>query len=99
MAKKTGKGKERKQRQKKRDEQRGITRGAKGGVKHQPGRGHEPRSAIRRKKRFARKAAKRRQREEEKARQDREAWEALPEEVQKMRPELQPKSPRPPHDR
>jgi hypothetical protein len=73
-------------------------KGPKGGVKHQPGRGHDPKSGPQRKKRFARKAAKKRQEEEEAARRQWEQWERLTEEQRKLRPDLRPNQPRPNHD-
>jgi hypothetical protein len=71
-------------------------RGPKGGIKHQPGRGHDRKSGPQRKKRFARKAAKKRQAEEEDARKAWEEWDRLPEEVKRLLgPTGQPKVPRP----
>jgi hypothetical protein len=59
-------------------------RGPKGGIKHQPGRHHDTKSADEKKKRFARKAAKKRQQEKERARQAWQAWDALPENVKRL---------------
>jgi len=77
-------------------------RGPKGGVKHQPGRGHDRKSAVERKKRFARKAEEKRQALEEDARRAWAEWDKLSDEVKKLLgPAGQPRMPRPddePHD-
>jgi hypothetical protein len=66
-------------------------KGSRGGVKHQPGRGHDTKSGPQRKKRFARKAAKK-----ETARKAWEKWDRLPDEVKKALGSAgQPKVPRP----
>jgi hypothetical protein len=71
-------------------------RGPKGGIKHQPGRGHDTKSGAQRKKRFARKAAKKRKAKEEEARKAWEEWDRLPDEAKKLLgPAGQPKVPRP----
>jgi hypothetical protein len=71
-------------------------RGPKGGVRHQPGRGHDRKSAREKKRRFARKMARRRRRREKDARKQWEQWDQLPEEVKKLLgPAGQPKVPRP----
>ena len=59
-------------------------RGPKGGMKHQPGRGHDRKSAGSKKKRFARKAANKRERQTEDAKKAWADWDALPPEVQKF---------------
>jgi hypothetical protein len=71
-------------------------RGPKGGIKHQPGRGHDRKSAIEKRKRFVRTRAKKRQKQNEDAKKAWEEWDRLPEEVKKLRgPTGQPKVPRP----
>jgi hypothetical protein len=74
-------------------------RGPKGGIKHQPGRGHDPRSGTQKKKRFARKAARKRQEEEEDAQRQWAEWDQLPDDVKKLLgPQGEPKVPRPKDD-
>jgi hypothetical protein len=81
------------------DEEEGQKkRGPKGGIKHTPGRGHARKSGPQKKKRFQRKAARKRRDRQDDLRKQWQAWDALPPEVQKMRPELQPKLPRPTDD-
>jgi hypothetical protein len=71
-------------------------RGPKGGIKHQPGRGHNRKSAKEKRKRFARTAAKKRQRQEEDAKKAWDAWDKLSDEVKKLLgPTAQPDVPRP----
>ena len=71
-------------------------RGPRGGVPHQPGRGHDRKSAASRKKRFARKAIARRKAVEDNARQEWAEWDALPEEVKRLLgPTKRPRMPRP----
>jgi hypothetical protein len=78
------------------DKGRDKKRGPKGGIRHQPGRGHDPKSGSQRKKRFARKAARKRQAKEEEARKAWEEWDRLPDEAKKLLgPAGQPKVPRP----
>jgi hypothetical protein len=74
-------------------------RGPKGGVKHQPGRGHDRKSVPEKKKRFARKAARKRREQEEEARKAWAEWDALPDDVKRLLgPAGQPKRPRPSDD-
>lgn len=71
-------------------------RGPKGGIKHQPGRGHDRKSSPSKKKRFARRAAQKRQEQEEDARKAWSEWDALPEEVKRLLgPTAAPRTPRP----
>jgi hypothetical protein len=70
-------------------------RGPKGGVKHTPGRDHARKSGAQKKKRFQRKAAQKRQAGQEDLQKRWDEWDALPPEVQKLRPEMKPKQPRP----
>jgi hypothetical protein len=72
-------------------------RGPKGGIQHQPGRGHDAKSGPRKKERHQKKAAKRRKEREELARQQWEVWDQLTEEQKRFRPELKPSMPRPEH--
>jgi hypothetical protein len=74
-------------------------RGAKGGVKHTPGRGHTRKSSPQKKKRFQRKAARKRRAKQDDLRKQWEEWDALPPEVQKLRPEKRPIQPRPTDER
>jgi hypothetical protein len=70
-------------------------RGARGGVKHTPGRDHARKSAAQKKKQFQRKAAQKRKAEQEHLQKRWQEWDALPPEVQKLRPDMKPKQPRP----
>jgi hypothetical protein len=70
-------------------------RGPKGGVKHQPGGGHDRKSKPGRTTRFRKKAARKRQQEAEEARRQWAAWDRLDDERKKFFPELKPKLPRP----
>jgi hypothetical protein len=71
-------------------------KGPRGGVPHQPGRGHDRKSAPGKKKRFARKVAAKREQEEEEARRAWAAWDALPDATKKLLgPAGQPQMPRP----
>lgn len=75
-------------------------RGPKGGIKHQPGRGHDRKSGADKKKRFARKAARKRRQRDEEARKIWAEWDALPDEVKRLLgPTGQPSTPRPTDDR
>jgi hypothetical protein len=67
-------------------------------VKHTPGRDHARKSEAQKKKRYQQKAARKRQAQREGLRKQGDAWDALPPEVQKLRPELMPKRPRPPDE-
>jgi len=74
-------------------------RGPKGGMKHQPGRGHDRKSTPAKKKRFARKAATKRQEKDEEARKAWAEWDALSDDVKRLLgPAGMPKMPRPNHD-
>ncbi len=74
-------------------------RGPEGGIKHQPGRGHDRKSAPAKKKRFARKAARKRAEQETEAREAWAEWDRLPDEVKRLLgPAGQPKMPRPSDD-
>jgi hypothetical protein len=71
-------------------------RGPKGGIKHQPGRGHDRKSGRARKKRFVRKAARKRQQQEADARKAWEEWDRLPDDVKRLLgPAGEPNVPRP----
>lgn len=71
-------------------------RGPKGGIKHQPGRGHDRKSLPHKKDRFSRKAARKRRQREEEARKAWEAWDRLSAEAKHLLgPAGQPKMPRP----
>jgi hypothetical protein len=76
-----------------------IPRGPKGGRKHKkPGKGHQRKSEGPKKRRFQRKMAKKRERGQKELQKQWEEWEALPPDVQDMRPELRPRGPRPTDD-
>jgi hypothetical protein len=78
------------------EEKPGKKRGPKGGVKHEPGRGHARKSAPAKKKRFARKAARKRQTQEQVAGKAWAEWDALPDDVKRLLgPAGQPTMPRP----
>jgi hypothetical protein len=71
-------------------------KGPKGAVKHQPGRGHDPKSALQKKKRFAKKAAAKRKAQQEVARNQWEEWDRIPDEAKKLLgPAAEPQVPRP----
>lgn len=72
------------------------SRGPRGGIRHQPGRGHDRKSVGPRKRRFSRKAARKRKAQIEEARKAWEEWDRLSEDVKRLLgPEGQPKMPRP----
>jgi hypothetical protein len=74
-------------------------RGPRGGIKHQPGRGHDRKSAVEKKKRFVRKAAKKRHQQEEEARKAWQEWDQLPDDVKRLLgPAGRPSIPRPDHE-
>jgi len=75
-----------------------IKRGPKGGRKHTPGRGHVRKSAGAKKRRYKKRARKKRQADLEALRKAWAQWDALPADVQKMRPDLKPTEPRPTDD-
>lgn len=70
-------------------------RGPKGGVRHQPGRGHDRKSAPSKRRRFAERQERRRREEEEDLRRRWDQWDSLSDEVERLRPELEPERPRP----
>jgi hypothetical protein len=71
-------------------------RGPRGGIAHdKPGRGHARKSGPPKKRRFQRKAAKKRQAEQDELRKQWELWDRLPREVKNLRPDLEPRGPRP----
>ncbi len=73
-----------------------IKRGPKGAKKHQPGRGHNRKSAPAKRQRFARKATRKRQQRERDARRAWRDWDAFPDDVKRLLgPAGQPKMPRP----
>jgi hypothetical protein len=72
-----------------------IKRGPKGGRKHTPGKGHNTKSGAPRQKRFAKKKQRERDEERERCREQWAQWDALPEDVKKLRPDHEPDCPRP----
>jgi len=73
--------------------------GSPGGRKHQPGRGHDRKSAPAKKKRFARMVAQKRRRQADDARKAWAEWDALPDDVKRLLgPAVEPKMPRPRDD-
>ena len=70
-------------------------RGPKGGAKHQPGRGHDRKSAPHKKQRFQRRAGRKRLAKVAEARRQWAQWDRLSEEAKALRPELRPTLPRP----
>ena len=70
-------------------------RGPRGGIKHQPGRGHDRKSAKDRKKRFAKEAAQRRRDAEGELKAQWDLWDQLTDEQKALRPDLKPGQPRP----
>jgi hypothetical protein len=73
-------------------------RGPRGGVKHQPGRGHDSKSQSERKKQFARRQSRKRQAEDEDLKQRWAVWDRLTEDQRKLLPDLEPAEPRPVDD-
>jgi hypothetical protein len=73
-----------------RDDPEERKRGPKGGIKHTPGRGHTRKSGPNKKKRYQTKARRKKAAESADRDAKRAVWEALPPEVQKLRPELKP---------
>jgi hypothetical protein len=74
-------------------------RGPKGALPHKPGRDHDRKSALNKKKRFARKAVKKRQQKEADAQATWQAWDSLPDDVKRLLgPAALPKLPRPVDD-
>jgi hypothetical protein len=61
-----------------------TTRGPRGGKKHQPGRGHDRKSAPAKKKRYAEKAVQKRNAQEEKAKKEWREWDELSDELKKL---------------
>ena len=61
----------------------------KGGVKHQPGRGHDTKSGPRKKKRFQERAAKKRAEAQKSLATQWDEWDAMPPEAQQLRPVLE----------
>ena len=55
-------------------------RGPKGGIQHQPGRGHDSKSTPQQKKRFRRKAERKRRAKHEAAKKQWEVWDGLSDE-------------------
>jgi hypothetical protein len=70
-------------------------RGPKGGIKHQPGRGHDRKSRPTKTERFKRRAKTKRQQREEEARRQWAEWDRLNDEQKKFLTGLKPKLPRP----
>jgi hypothetical protein len=68
-------------------------------VRHQPGRGHDRKSATLRKKRFSEKKQREREEHEEELRKMWEQWDKMSDGAKKLRPELKPTEPRPPDAR
>ena len=69
--------------------------GARGGVKHTPGRGHDSKSAAHKKARYARKASRKRKQQEEQGRRLWEAYDRLSDEQKRLLgPVARPKPPR-----
>lgn len=70
-------------------------KGPRGGAKHTPGRDHDNKSSRQKKKRFRKKASRVRTVRQSDLQKRWAKWDALPPEVQKLRPELKPREPRP----
>jgi hypothetical protein len=70
-------------------------RGPKGGIKHQPGRGHDRKSLPAKKAKFRRKAERTRATLREKAQRQWEQWDALSDEKKRILHDFRPKLPRP----
>lgn len=70
-------------------------RGPKGGIKHQPGRGHDVKSGPVKKERYRKKAKKQWREQQELARRQWAVWDNLDEYVKRIRTDLEPNLPRP----
>lgn len=71
-------------------------RGARGGVKHQPGKGHNRKSAKRKKKQFIAKAARKRRQQKADAKREWSKYDELSDEIKRLLgPAYVPKMPRP----
>jgi hypothetical protein len=70
-------------------------RGPKGGIKHQPGKGHDSKSGPIKKKRYIEKAEKKRQRKIEEARKKWAEWDQLNDDQKKLLAKFKPRMPRP----
>lgn len=70
-------------------------RGPKGGVKHQPGRGHDVKSGPVKKRRYRKQAKKKRQQKLEEAHKQWAEWDQLNHEQKKLLSKFKPKMPRP----
>ncbi|HTU88964.1 MAG TPA: hypothetical protein VMF69_02605 [Gemmataceae bacterium] len=70
-------------------------RGPKGGIKHQPGRGHDAKSGPIKKERYRKKAKKLWQQKQEEARRQWAVWDRLSDDAKKIRIDLKPEMPRP----
>ena len=68
--------------------------GPRGGVKHQPGRGHQRKSGPVRKRSFQQKTLKKLQEAKEKNRKQWEVWDTLTDEQRKLLPDRCPERPR-----
>jgi hypothetical protein len=73
----------------------GKKRGPKGGIKHQPGRGHDTKSGPIKKRRYRKKAKELWQQKQEEARRQWALWDSLNDDVKKIRTDLKPEVPRP----
>lgn len=73
-------------------------RGPKGGIKHQPGRGHDSKSGPIKKRRLIKRAKKIRQWKREEALRQWALWDGLSDEQKKFRWDLKPEMPRPDHE-
>jgi hypothetical protein len=71
-------------------------RGPKGGIKHQPGGGHDRKSAPHKKSAYRRRVARKQAALEAEARRQWEIWDGLTEEQKELEWDLRPKLPRPP---
>jgi hypothetical protein len=71
-------------------------KGPRGGVRHQPGRGHDRKSAPGHKARFRAKQRRRRAAHDEELRKRWEEWDKLTKGQKQFLPDLKPTEPRPP---
>lgn len=71
------------------------SKGPRGGVRLQPGKGHDRKSGLNRKRKFAEEAAKKRLDQKAVVRKEWEQWDNLTDEQKKLRPDLKPTKPRP----
>ncbi len=75
-----------------------IRRGPEGGRKHTPGRDHAGKSGTAKRKRFVKKRQRKREQQADAERERWRVWDSLSDDAKRLRPELEPSTPRPTDD-